>query len=422
MRNMKDSGIPWIGEIPEDWICSEQRFQIKLINGRAYKDSEFEKNGKYKVLRVGNLFSNPIWYSSSLELPEENYCSDGDLLYSWSMSYAPVIWKGEKVIYHYHIWKVKLIGNLARDFTYFYLIALTDALMAEVHETTMGFITMGIMNKSYIAVPPLKEQRKIAIFLKSKSNQIDRIIQKQQDLIDKLKAYKQSLITETVTRGLDPSVPMKDSGIPWIGKIPISWSVASIQHLHNGLTDGTHGTYRRLNSGRLLLSSKNVRENGLRISDNESYISESDYKSIVANGFPQKGDVLLCCIGASIGRCTVYNYDEIYAFQRSVIFIRPGNKVISDFLMYALKSESSLIQETFLVNQSAQAGLYQGLVSKIRIPVPKIREQNIISKFLDKKCTQIDADISKRQQLIDKLKEYKKSLIYEVVTGKREVE
>lgn len=112
MREMKDSGIEWIGTIPFDWKCCKQKYEIQLINGRAYSDSEFEEDGKYRILRVGNLFSNPTWYTSSLELPPDKYCENGDLLYSWSMSYAPVIWSGEKVIYHYHIWKTKLSSNL----------------------------------------------------------------------------------------------------------------------------------------------------------------------------------------------------------------------------------------------------------------------------------------------------------------------
>lgn len=152
MREMKDSGIEWIGTIPFDWKCCKQKYEIQLINGRAYSDSEFEEDGKYRILRVGNLFSNPTWYTSSLELPPDKYCENGDLLYSWSMSYAPVIWSGEKVIYHYHIWKTKLSSNLNKKFAYYYLSALTDALKAKIHETTMGFITMGVMNKCYFSV------------------------------------------------------------------------------------------------------------------------------------------------------------------------------------------------------------------------------------------------------------------------------
>ena len=196
---MKDSGIAWIGEIPINWACCKQKYVIKLINGRAYKDSEFEENGKYKILRVGNLFSNPTWYSSSLELDADKYCENGDLLYAWSMSYGPVIWTGEKVIYHYHIWKTKLSQKLDLRFTYYYLLALSNHIRAEAHATTMGFVTMETMNNSFIVFPELDKQIEIAAHLDEKCEQIDTIIADKESLISDLETYKKSLIFEVVT-------------------------------------------------------------------------------------------------------------------------------------------------------------------------------------------------------------------------------
>ena len=92
MREMRDSGVEWIGEIPKDWNCCKQKYRFTLINGRAFKDNEFEEDGTYRILRVGNLFSNPVWYSSSLELEPDKYCEKGDLIYAWSMSYGPYIY------------------------------------------------------------------------------------------------------------------------------------------------------------------------------------------------------------------------------------------------------------------------------------------------------------------------------------------
>ena len=112
---------------------------------------------------MGNLFSNPVWYSSSLELEPDKYCEKGDLIYAWSMSYGPYIWNEEKVIYHYHIWKTKLVSDMDKMFSYYYLQALTESIKSQTHETTMGFVTMGIMNNSYIAYPRnIKEQKKIS--------------------------------------------------------------------------------------------------------------------------------------------------------------------------------------------------------------------------------------------------------------------
>ena len=160
MREMRDSGVEWIGEIPKDWNCCKQKYRFTLINGRAFKDNEFEEDGTYRILRVGNLFSNPVWYSSSLELEPDKYCEKGDLIYAWSMSYGPYIWNEEKVIYHYHIWKTKLVSDMDKMFSYYYLQALTESIKSQTHETTMGFVTMGIMNNSYIAYPRnIKEQK-----------------------------------------------------------------------------------------------------------------------------------------------------------------------------------------------------------------------------------------------------------------------
>ena len=196
---MKDSGVEWIGRIPNHWNCCKQKYLITLLNGRAYKESEFEEEGKYKILRVGNLFTNPLWYTSSLELEPNKYCQDGDLLYSWSMSYSPVIWHGEKVIYHYHIWKTVLSERIDKMFAYYYFIGLTNALKAEVHETTMGFITMGVMNNSKLAFPSLLEQQAIANYLDNKCSQIDTIIAQKENLISQLQEYKKSIIFEYVT-------------------------------------------------------------------------------------------------------------------------------------------------------------------------------------------------------------------------------
>lgn len=208
---------------------------------------------------------------------------------------------------------------------------------------------------------------------------------------------------------------MKDSGVEWIGEIPQDWNVCKIKRIAEGLTDGTHGTYERTSEGCLLLSAKNVFEDGLHIGENESLISKEDYKSIISNGFPRENDVLLCCVG-TIGRCTVYKEKEPIAFQRSVIFIRCNNRMLPSFLNYNLQSPSTLIQEKLSVNKSAQDGIYQGAVKELQIVLPEIKQQKRIIDYLDAKCSKIDEIIEKQQAIIEKLKEYKLSLITEAVT------
>ena len=196
---MKESGIAWIGKIPASWTLCKQKYVIRLINGRAYKDTEFEENGKYKVLRVGNLFTNSKWYTSSLELDPEKYCDAGDLLYAWSASYGPCIWQGKKVIYHYHIWKTELSQKLDKMFAYYYFIALSRSIASESHGSAMAHVTMGNMNNSYIAYPDIKQQMEIADYLNMKCAAIDKLISEKESILADLFDYKKSLIYEVVT-------------------------------------------------------------------------------------------------------------------------------------------------------------------------------------------------------------------------------
>lgn len=147
----------------EGWETKKFNEEVLVINGRAYRKEELLSCGKYRVLRVGNFFTNDSWYYSDLELDEDKYCDCGDLLYAWSASFGPKIWDGEKVIYHYHIWKMIPSVKLDKYFLYYWLQSslLTEQVMSQLHGTTMVHITKGIMESTTILYPPLPEQEQI---------------------------------------------------------------------------------------------------------------------------------------------------------------------------------------------------------------------------------------------------------------------
>ena len=414
MREMKDSGIEWIGTIPFDWKCCKQKYEIQLINGRAYSDSEFEEDGKYRILRVGNLFSNPTWYTSSLELPPDKYCENGDLLYSWSMSYAPVIWSGEKVIYHYHIWKTKLSSNLNKKFAYYYLSALTDALKAKIHETTMGFITMGVMNNSYIAFPCLKEQEKIVSFLDSQCSEIDAISADIQKEIETLEQYKRSVITEAVTKGLNPDVEMKDSGIEWVGNIPVHWDTIPIRYLFaecrlkNILNQ--EKTALKFTYGTIIKKTNFD-------SDSDEYVANTmtNYTvvypgTIMINGLNLNYDFVSQRVGLVKDRG---------AITSAYLAIVPGSRVVSEYANYQLKSWD-YAKAFHNMGTGVRKTLDFSELGKKYFVTPSIEEQSKIVAFLDSKCKEIEAIIASKKQQLTVIDSYKKSLIYEYVTGKKE--
>ena len=195
---MKDSGIDWIGEIPEHWAVCKLKNKYTFLNGRAYSDSELLDEGKYRILRVGNLFSSDKWYYSDMELEDNKYCFSGDLLYGWSASIGAYIWEQEKVIYHYHIWKV-LFGENDLHFSYYLLQALTFAKQKDMHGSAMQHLTKTNMDNSKIAIPIFAEQQKIASYLDAKCSDIDSLIAVKQQKIAELKEYKKSVIYEYVT-------------------------------------------------------------------------------------------------------------------------------------------------------------------------------------------------------------------------------
>jgi len=425
---MKDSGVEWIGQIPSDWKCCKQKYLITLLNGRAYKDSEFEEDGKYKILRVGNLFTNPVWYSSSLELEPNKYCQDGDLLYSWSMSYAPVIWHGEKVIYHYHIWKTVLSEKISKMFAYYYLISLTNALQAEIHETTMGFITMGVMNNAYIAFPPLAEQQRIADFLDEKCGEIDSIRSDIQKQIDILNDYKKSVITEAVTKGLNPKAKLKDSGIEWIGKIPEGWSIKKIKFLLSNETDslkvGPFGSQLSgtdlVSDGFWVYSQRVVLDRNFE--NNTMFISKEKFDSM--KGFHVRTDDILITTRGSIGKiCKVpESFSEGVLHPCVIKFRIDQNKYSYKFLEFIF-NDSGIVEKqlNYLSNSTTIEVIYSGTLKNLQVPYPPLSEQKAIADYLDEKCSEIDATIADKQRQLETLDEYKKSLIFEYVTGKKEV-
>lgn len=413
MREMKDSGIEWIGEIPKHWKCCKQKYGLTLLNGRAFKESEFLEDGKYKVLRVGNLFTNPMWHYSNLMLEDNKYCQKGDLLYSWSMSYAPFIWSGDKVIYHYHIWKVLIDDILCKKFVYYYLLALTEALYAEIHETTMGFITMGIMNNSYLPYCNLEEQQQIANFLDTQCSKIDATAEDIQKEIALLEEYKKSLVYNVISNGINHSIYSTENDEVW-GNLPQGWKLVDIKYLFEIVKRiaGKEG-YDVLSVTQKGLKIKDITSGDGQLADNYcgyQFVYPTDY---VMNHM----DLLTGWVDCSeLFGVTSPDYRVFRLIDRSA-----HNLVYYKYVMqccYMNKIFYSLGQG---VSNLGRWRLQTSSFNNFQVPVPPKDEQDEIADYLDTQCSEIDTLIADKKRQLDILADYKKSLIYEYVTGKKEV-
>lgn len=182
----------------EGWVEKRLGAICKVINGRAYSKNEMLKSGKYRLLRVGNFFTNDSWYYSNLELEDDKYCDNGDLLYAWSASFGPRIWNGEKVIYHYHIWKMVSSPIIDKYFLYYWLDSdeLKKQTMTNLHGTTMAHITKGIIEAANVNYPSIDIQHSIVSRLDSLSSNIRKLEELQQKTIAECDALKQAMLKE----------------------------------------------------------------------------------------------------------------------------------------------------------------------------------------------------------------------------------
>lgn len=352
MREMKDSGVDSIGFIPFEWRNTRLKYLCSITTGDSDTQDATPK-GKY-----------PFYVRSPIVERSDKFTFEGDgILIAGDGAGAGRIFHRVhgKYAVHQRVYRLYDFKNVNIDFIYHYLESLFPNEMDRGSaQSTVPSIRLPMLTNLQVALPPIEEQSLIVSFVSEKVDAITEAIARHRSIIEKLEEYKKSVITHTVTKGFAAKEKEKINS-----SLSDKWQYRKIKTVVLSLTDGTHGTFKRISKGEPLLSAKNVFEEGLNITDSESMISEEDYNKITANGFPHKGDVLLCCVG-TVGRTTVYPYERPLAFQRSVIFMTPNTNIItSKMLNYALMSNDVHNQEKRLINQAAQAGLYQGAVREI---------------------------------------------------------
>lgn len=425
----KDSGIEWIGEIPDSWklvktgrifrnikeIVGEksmlvERFALTL-NGvikRSKSDAEGlqpEQFNGYQYLRKNQLVFKLI------DLENVNTSRVGLCEFEEGMVSPAYI--------------VLCNNNLNNRYYYYYFISLWHN---EIFNHLGGDGVRSALNaKDLLAIPTfdisIKEQEAIAGYLDRKCGAIDETIEKQKSVIEKLKEYKQSIITKAVTKGLDKSAPMKDSGIEWIGQIPQHWDSIKLKfcsYIRARLGWKGLKAEEYVEEGYPLLSAFNI-VNSKLIFENLNFINQFRYDESPEIKL-QTNDILLVKDGAGIGKCAIVENMPIPSTANgSLAVISTNYRLVAKFLYYYFISTIFQAYIDRLKDGMGVPHLFQADLKEIQIVLPKDQEQKNIVEFLDKKCSEIDKTIEDKEKLIEKLVEYKKSLIYECVTGKRKV-
>lgn len=406
----KDSGVQWLGEIPGHWKRTRLKNVMKLLNGRAYLQPELQEEGKYRILRVGNFFTNDKWYYSDMELEPTKYCEKGDLLFAWSASFGPYIWDEEKVIYHYHIWKVLLGEKYDKYYAYFMFKAFSEVKRRDVHGSTMVHLTLQDMNQSYIPLPPLSEQHSIVSYLDDKCAKIDKSIETMEKQIALLREMKQRVIADAVTRGLDKTVKMKKSGIAWLDEVPEHWGEKKMKYLFTERSEKNHPN-----------------EPMLSATQNEGVILQSKYKGRIVEVNTGFEGLKLVKVGDFVIHLRSFQGGIEYTYDQGIIssaytILTPNNENESPYYKYLFKSHSYIqLLKTCVTGIREGQNINYSKLKQHFIPLPPLSEQRAIVSYLNERTTKIETLAKKIEQEIVYLKEYKQRLISDVVTGQVKV-
>ena len=242
MRQMKDSGIEWIGEIPEKWSFSKLKYIGNYINGYAFKPDDWGSVGK-KIIRIQDLTGsndNPNYYNGTID--EKYNVTNGDILVSWAATLDAFVWSKEDGLLNQHIFKA--VPNEKVERTYFFWLikeAMKNMNNDNKHGIFMQHVTLDVFNNFSVPIPPLPEQHLISAYLDRQCTLIDSVIEKTKASIEEYKKLRQAVITQAVTKGVRGDRAMKDSGIEWIGEIPEEWKTSKIRYigtLQNGISKG----------------------------------------------------------------------------------------------------------------------------------------------------------------------------------------
>ena len=440
-EQMKESGIQWIGAIPYNWNVERIKHIIQN-NDNGIKVGPFgsaltnevvsSDEGKYKVYGQSNLIRKDFSYGDNY-VSEQNYkrlINYEVLPNDIAVSMMGTIGKCSVVpgniepgIMDSHLIKIRLSQKmLPRYFEYAYESDMGySQLLINSKGSIMNGLNSTIVKGLYILVPEIIEQQAIVDFLDKECAQIDSIATDLEKQIALLQQYKKSLITETVTKGLDKSVPMKDSGVEWIGEIPEHWEISRVRHLAS-LCSGATPSKDVLSywEGNIpWVSSQEVKSDIIK--DTSLHISEEAINSCSTQLMPAGTLVMVVRSGilqhtipvALLGVPATINQD-IKAFQFNHL-------MLPAYFKYYIQGENDALLSVIIKDKTTVESVDNQLLLSLKIMVPPIEEQKAIVAFLNYKCGYIDKILNDKQEQLNLLMQHKKSLIYEYVTGKKRV-
>lgn len=414
---MKDSGVEWIGDIPTNWRRSKLKYLGEYINGYAFKPSDWSSKG-HQIIRIQDLTGSnsgePNYFDGILD--EKYRVVNGDILVSWAATLDAFVWKKEDGWLNQHIFKAVPNEKIVNGYFLWLLkVAMDNMNNDDKHGIVMQHVTIGLFNNYVVPLAPYTEQQAIADYLDKTCSKIDEIIAEAKASIDEYRKLKQSVIFEAVTKGLDKNVEMKDSTIEFISSIPLNWKVCRIATIYEESKE----------TGRedlpILMVSINTGISEYEVGDDQRIrkVTRSDDKSIYK--VVHRNDLVYNMMRAWQGGFGAAQVDGLVS--PAYVVATPKSDVDSRYIEALLRTPifTEKIHGLSYGVADFRLRLYWTYFKELRICLPPIDEQREIANYIANESKKIDRLIKEKTVLINDLEAYKKSLIYEVVTGKRRV-
>jgi type I restriction enzyme S subunit len=417
-----ESRSDWIGDIPSHWTVARAGDHAQLINGFPFDSERFSLDGGTPLVRIRDLDSDDTEVRYSGPAVESAVIETGDILVGMGGEFNVGRWKGGRALLNQRMCCLRPFDADAGQYLLYSIPFPLKTINDVAYATTVKHLSSNEVRKARLPHPPLREQQLIAAFLDRETAKIDVLVAKKRRLIELLQETRTALITRAVTKGVDPSVQMKDSGVEWLGQIPEHWIASSMRYCTNQIVDGVHHTPDYVDDGVPFVTVRNLTatEEGISF-DQLNFISQRDHVEFFKRAGPNPGDILLTKDG-TLGVPRVVDTDRPFSIFVSVALIKPDRRIIdSYFLRYALDSQSTKEQSQSRRLGSALQHLHLEQIAGIAVALPPLEEQRLIVSSLKRRLAGITALKGRVGEAIDRLTEFRSALISAAVTGKIDV-
>ncbi len=427
-----NSGFDWVGEIPAQWNNLRLRFVCEFRNGYtpSKANPDFWEDGTIPWYRMEDIRDSGRKLNEAKQYVTKDAIKGGGLFEAGSFILATTATIGEHAVLivdslaNQRFTNLKIRKSLSQrlltDYFFYYLFVIDDYCKATTKTSTFPAVSMELLKNCHVVFPSKQEQLAIVDYLDKKCSEIDNVISAQQKRIALLQELKQSIITHAVTKGLNPNVEMKDSGVEWIGEVPKHWAIVHLkrilrEHMQYGANEPAESDdtffprYIRITD---------ITANGELRPETFKSLEPSKAKDYLLD----KGDVLFARSGATVGKTFLFNADIKACYAGYLIKAScDRRKMLPEYLYYYTQSGAYECWKNSVFIQSTIQNIGADKYQLMYIPVPSKNEQKEIVEYVDKRNKAFDAAISKAQHQVELLQEYKQSLITEVVTGKCKV-